>query len=134
MREATGLECAVEVTQQHDRPVGAVGVLLVCVVAGVDDQGVVHHRTAALGYPVQRFDDPHQHAAVVLANLDPDRIAGLLHVPEYMSYFFDAQSLPGTVDLTAARADGQRVGNARRERRDTEVQNTIMPVGFKFGI
>ncbi len=108
LREAAGLECAVEVAQQHDRPVGAVGVLLVRVVAGVDDQRVVHHGAAAFGHAFQLFHEPHQHAAVVLTNLDPDRIVGLLHVPKVVPLLLDAQPLPRAEDLAAARTDGQR--------------------------
>ena len=101
LREATGLQCAVEIAQQHHRPVGAAGVLTVRVVAGVDDQRVVHHRATSFGHTFQRFHDPHQHAAVVLTDLDPDRIVGLLHVSQVVTLLLDADSLPRPEDLAA---------------------------------
>ena len=106
--------------------------LLICVVAGVDDQRVVHHGSTAFGHTFQCFHDPHQHTTVVLANLDPDWIVGLLHVPKVVALLLNAQSLPGTKNLTSTGAYGQCVGNTRRECRDAQVQQTIMPVGFEL--
>ena len=132
--ELAGLEGAVAVAQKHHRPVGAVGVLLVGVVAGVDDERVVHHRAAALGHAFQLFHELHQHAAVVLADLDPDRIVRLVHVPEVVPLLLDAQTFPGTKDFAAAGADGEDAGDARLEGRDAQVQEDVVPVGLEFGI
>ena len=99
--EAASLEGAVAVAQQHHRPVGTIGVLLIGVVAGVHNQGVVHHCAATLGHTLQRLHDSHEHTAVVLPDFDPDRIVGLLHVSEVVPLLLDAQSLPGAEDLSA---------------------------------
>ena len=93
------LELSTKIPQKDEWPGRGARMLLVSVIAGVDDQGVVHHRATALGHAFHRFHDPHQHAAVVLTDLDPDRIAGLIHVSKVMSLLLDAQSLPGTEDL-----------------------------------
>ena len=120
--EAAGLERAVAVAQQHDRPVRAVGVLLVGVVAGVNDERVVHHRAAAFGHAFQLLHQLHQHAAVVLADLDPDRIVRLRHVAEVVALLLDAEALPRAEDLAPAGADREHAGDAGLERRDAEVE------------
>ena len=41
--ETASLKGTVKVAKEHHRPVCPIGMLFVCVVAGVDDEGVVHH-------------------------------------------------------------------------------------------
>ncbi len=133
--EPAGLEGAVAVAQRASPArlrrwcAGRVGV-----VAGVDDQGVVHHRSAALRHTLQLFHQLHQHAAVVLADLDPDRVVRLLHVPQVVPLLLHAQALPRAEDLAAARTDGEHAGDARFEGGNAEVQKAVVPVGFEFGI
>ena len=101
LREAAGLEDAAAVAEQHHRPVRSAGVLTVGVVARVDDQRLIHHRAVAFGDSFQCLHDANQHSAVVLADFDPDRVIGLLHVPEIVPLLFDSDSFPRTENLAA---------------------------------
>ena len=78
--ELAGLERAVRVADEDEGPIGSVGVLLVRVVAGVDDKRIVHHVAIALRHRFEFLDHLGQHAAIVLTNLDPDLVVRLRHV------------------------------------------------------
>ena len=100
LRETASLKGPVAIAEEHHRPIGPAGVLFVSIVARVDDQGVVHHRAASFGNALQLLHQLHQHAAVVLADFNPDWIVWLLHVAEVMALLLDAQSFPCTKNLT----------------------------------
>ena len=94
MREAAGLKRAVIIAQQHHGPILAGGVLVIGVVTGVHDQRVIHHRAATFGNTLEFLHQLHQHATVVLADLNPDRVVRLLHVTKVMALLLHADSLP----------------------------------------
>ena len=80
MGVSTGLKTSTGVAEKHKWPVGSVGMLFLSIIAGVDDQGVVHHRARAFRDGLQGFHELDQHLAVVLTDLYPDRIVGLVHM------------------------------------------------------
>ena len=95
--------------------------LRVGIVAGVYDERVVHHASTALGNTFKFLHKLNQHATVVLADLDPDRVIGLLHVAEIVALLLHAQTFPRSKDLTTPRADRKHTGNTRLESRDAKV-------------
>jgi predicted lipoprotein len=86
--------------------------LLVGIVAGVNDQRVIHHAAAPFRDAFQCLHHLDQHTAVVLTNLDPDRIVRLIHVPEVVPLLINSQAFPGAEYFASARANRQRVRNA----------------------
>ena len=46
----------------------------------------------------------------------------------------NAKPFPGAKDLTSAGTDGQRICDTGSECRDAQVQETIVPVRFEFGL
>ena len=75
------LELSTAVPQQDEWPCRAICVLLVSVIAGVDNECLVHHGSVALRHGFEGFHEFHQHAAVVVADFMPDGISFLPHVP-----------------------------------------------------
>ena len=53
LRELSGLDASAAVAQQDEWPIVSAGVLLVRIVTGVDNEGVVHHRSAIFGYRLE---------------------------------------------------------------------------------
>ena len=99
------LESTPGVPEKHKGPVRALGVLLFGVVEGVLDQRVVHHRARTFG---NAFETPHEadeHFAVILPDLCPDFVAGLIKVTKPMAGVGDAQPLPRAKILTASGGD-----------------------------
>lgn len=134
LSEAPRLESSAAVAEKHDGPGFALGVLLVGVVAGVDDEGVVHHGAAAFGDTFEFFHELDEHLGVVLADFVPDGIACLGHVAEVVALFVDAEAFPRAEDFAATGTDGEDAGGAGLEGRDAEVEEGIMPVGFEDGV
>ena len=60
-----GLLSATAVPEQHKGAVCTIGVLLVCVLAGMDYQATIHYRARALGIRLEDFHWFDEHLAVV---------------------------------------------------------------------
>ena len=133
MSEASRFESPIQVTQQHHRPVRAVGVLLVCVITGVDDQGVIHHRSIAFRHAFESLHGPDKHFAVVLPNLDPNRITRLIHVPKVMPLLLHTNPFPSPKNLSPPRTNGQGVGDTCFEGRNPKIQQNIVPTVSNSG-
>lgn len=129
--EASGLESTAAVAEEHDGPGCSVGVLFVGVVAGVEDEGVVHHGAAAFGHALEFLHELDEHLGVVLSDFVPDGIAGLSHVAEIVALFLNAEPFPRAKDFAAAGADGEDAGGAGFESGNTEVEEGVVPVGFE---
>ena len=101
-----GLNGPAAVPEEHEGPVLPAGVLLVSIITGVDDQSMVHHRPVPFGHGFQLLHQLDQHAAIILANLHPNLVIWLGHVPEIVSLFIDPKPLPRSKDFATARANG----------------------------
>ena len=133
MGEASRLKGSAAVAEEHHGPSFTPGVLFVGVVAGVDDEGVVHHGAAAFRNAFEFLHELDQHLGVILANFVPDRVAGLFHVAEAVTLLLDAEAFPRAKDFAATRANGQHAGGAGLEGGDAEVEEGVVPVGFEDG-
>ena len=81
LSQITRLELSTAVPQQDEWASSAIRVLLVSVIAGVDNERIVHHRSVALRHGFEGFHEFHQHAEVIVADFMPDGIYFLSHVP-----------------------------------------------------
>ena len=102
----TRLKAPTGVSEKDKRPVGTVGVLLFSIIAGIHNQGVVHHGARTFRNGLQGFHQLDQHLAVVLPDLCPNTIARLVDMPKPMTGIRDTQSFPGPEILTASGGNG----------------------------
>ena len=79
--KAAGFEPPAAIAYKDEGPGRAIGVLFVSVITGVDNECIVHHRPFAFRHRFEGFHEFHQHPAVILADLMPDGISFLSHVP-----------------------------------------------------
>jgi hypothetical protein len=129
----TGLETSAAIPQKDKGPVGTLRVLLFGIIAGVNNQGVIHHRARAFRNGLQCFHDLDQHLTVILPDLGPYEIVRLVKVSQSVARVGDAQPFPGTEILAATGGDGEDIGQIRLQRGDTGLQQGVVPVGFEFG-
>ena len=118
----TGLDAAAAIAQQDERPFVTAGVLAICVVTGVDDERIVHHRAVTFRHRLQGLHDLDEHSTVVLPDLHPDWVVRLLHVPKTVPGRYDSESFPRTEDLPAPRTDRENVRQTRFQGRDADIE------------
>ena len=78
--KAAGFEPPAAIPQKDEGPGRAIRMLFVSIIAGVDNERIVHHRSLAFRHGFEGFHQLHQHTAVILADLMPDGIPFLFHV------------------------------------------------------
>jgi len=80
MDKAAGFEPPAAIPQKDEGPGRAIRMLFVSIIAGVDNERIVHHRSVALRHRFEGLHQFHQHAAVILTDFMPDGISFLSHV------------------------------------------------------
>ena len=75
--KSTRLELSTEIPQQDEGPGRGTRMLLVRIIAGVDNECIVHHRSFTLRHRFEGLHQLNQHLAVIVPDLVPDGISFL---------------------------------------------------------
>ena len=78
--KAACFEPPAAIPQKDEGPGRAIRMLFVSVIAGLDNECIIHHRPFTFRHRFEGFHEFHQHPAVILADLMPDGISFLSHV------------------------------------------------------